>query len=181
MEIMQDVTHQLLKLYKEGNIIVQFKFKNKPNYIFEGEILELPGDVYHREVTLKKINDDSFFENPLYNDIHIKLNNNKNIIKLKLINGQIAFIRIDFIDVESIIPYGYQAERFYIREPITPEMREFIFKRDSYECQLRLEGCSKKAECCDHTIPVIAGGLTIVENLKAACNNCNLKKGRKVY
>lgn len=181
----QNITYQLLTLYKENNIKVQFKFKNKQNYIFEGEIVELPDDVYYREVTLKNISDeafinDSFSENQAYRDIHKILDKTKDIAKIKLINGQIAFIRIDFIDFESIIPHGYQAERFYIREPITAKMTEEIFARSNGLCTLKLEGCTNRAECCDHIIPVSAGGLTILENLQAACNNCNLKKGSKI-
>ena len=38
-KITEDIIYSLLTLYKEENIKVQFKFKNKPNYVFEGEIL----------------------------------------------------------------------------------------------------------------------------------------------
>lgn len=39
--------------------------------------------------------------------------------------------------------------------------------------------CRKPADCVDHLIPVSRGGTEDADNLVAACNACNSKKGSK--
>jgi len=174
----------LLSLYKNNKTKVQFKLLNKLNYVFEGEIISLPRDFFLECLKRNNLSSEDYIRDELkqetYNLISTEYSNYENIVQIKLNNGQDAFIMLDFIDPETIIPLGYNAERFYIREPITPEMREIVFRRDNFTCRLNLDGCTKRAECCDHIIPVSAGGFTIIENLQASCNNCNLKKGSKI-
>ena len=51
-----------------------------------------------------------------------------------------------------------------------------LFLRDSFRCQY----CGSKGELTfDHVVPRSSGGMTNWENVVAACNKCNLKKGAK--
>ena len=57
-------------------------------------------------------------------------------------------------------------------------LREFIFQRDAYLCQIKAPGCQIKAGDIDHIIPIAAGGDAFEEsNLRAACGKCN--RGRR--
>ena len=87
---------------------------------------------------------------------------------------------IDEIDFETITLADYDPIRYFIREPITSELRDFIFRRDNWECRLKLPGCNNKAEEIDHIIPVSIGGRNIAENLQSSCKNCNLRKSNKL-
>lgn len=104
----------------------------------------------------------------------------ENSVIVELENGDYAIFVQGEIDLNSIHPKNYQPIRYFEREPITPEMRKAVFERDNYECKLKLEGCTGKAEHCDHKIPSSVGGLTTIENLQAACAHCNLKKGNRI-
>lgn len=60
------------------------------------------------------------------------------------------------------------------RYPITPELRDFIFKRDNYTC--RYCGTKTAPFHLDHVYPVSKGGETTEENLVTSCLRCNVKK-----
>lgn len=64
------------------------------------------------------------------------------------------------------------------RHPITPELRDFIFKRDGYIC--RYCGSKDKPFHLDHVYPVSRGGETTADNLVTSCSSCNLKKHASV-
>ena len=103
------------------------------------------------------------------------------LISIKLDNGENYFVYEDEIDFETLCPSSYNPILFFKREPISEELRKQVFERDNFECQLKLEGCTHKAECCDHFfIPSSMGGLSTLENLKASCNHCNQKKSNKL-
>jgi len=85
-------------------------------------------------------------------------------------------IHLDEIDCRTIFPLSYNPIK-YPNRYISNQIREYIFRRDNYECQLKLEGCTQIAEEIDHIIPVSKGGESIIENLQASCLNCNRKKG----
>lgn len=62
---------------------------------------------------------------------------------------------------------------------IPASLRFEVLRRDSFTCQY----CGRKAPLvvlhADHVVPRIAGGPTTLENLVAACAECNLGKGAK--
>jgi len=60
------------------------------------------------------------------------------------------------------------------RLPITPEVREFVFKRDRYAC--RYCGSKNQPFHLDHVYPVSKGGETSIDNLVTSCVYCNAKK-----
>lgn len=57
------------------------------------------------------------------------------------------------------------------------KLRSAVFKRDGYACSY----CARTDLPieCDHITAVSRGGLTVMENLTAACRPCNRKKGSK--
>lgn len=63
------------------------------------------------------------------------------------------------------------------RSKLTKKLRYEIFERDHYKCVI----CGRSAEDgvilhVDHIIPVSKGGLTVPENLRTLCADCNLGK-----
>ena len=57
---------------------------------------------------------------------------------------------------------------------ITPQLREYVLKRDNYTC--RYCGSKKEPFHLDHVYPVSKGGETSVQNLVTACRKCNSEK-----
>lgn len=102
------------------------------------------------------------------------------MLTITLDNKEVAYFIMDEIDFSTIIPSSYNPIRYSPNDIITPELRDAVFKRDNNICKINDVGCTIKAECCDHIIPRSRGGLAIIENLRASCNNCNLKKSNKM-
>lgn len=65
-----------------------------------------------------------------------------------------------------------------MRETISLKLREFVLKRDHYQCRY----CGSKTEPfhLDHVYPVIKGGETSKNNLVTSCVRCNAKKHSSV-
>ncbi|QDZ39438.1 HNH endonuclease [Euhalothece natronophila Z-M001] len=59
---------------------------------------------------------------------------------------------------------------------IPPEVREYVFQRDNYQCR----SCGKKqtqtALEVDHIIPIANGGSNDISNLQTLCRRCNNQK-----
>jgi len=78
-------------------------------------------------------------------------------------------------------PKGNNSRRFYCENCTTKKiklrLRFLILERDKYTCQY----CGKKAPEVileiDHIFPKSKGGNDSIENLKTACEQCNLGKG----
>jgi 5-methylcytosine-specific restriction endonuclease McrA len=67
----------------------------------------------------------------------------------------------------------------FVRVPFrsrVPLNRRAIFVRDGHKCQY----CAATAENIDHVIPRSRGGQHVWENVVAACQPCNAKKGDKM-
>lgn len=66
---------------------------------------------------------------------------------------------------------------------VTPGLRYDILKRDGFKCQLCGRKPTKDNDVTlevDHIIPVSKGGLTIPENLRCLCRDCNRGKSNKL-
>jgi len=66
----------------------------------------------------------------------------------------------------------------YVKPSRAPAFTRFnVFLRDRFSCQY----CGSREELTfDHVIPRSKGGLTVWENVVAACSPCNLKKGDRL-
>lgn len=52
-------------------------------------------------------------------------------------------------------------------------LRDEVLSRDGRRCRY----CDGPADAVDHVVPVSAGGPTEADNLVAACQSCNSRKG----
>jgi len=143
-----------LKFYLENKQQIKFRLLRKPEYLVEGEVIEIKEEK-HRSPT--------------------------EYIKIKLITGSESLINVDEIDSNTIFPADYDPIKFFSRIQMSEELKKQVFERDDYVCQLKLDGCSEKATEVDHIIPVSKGGVNNLENLQSACMNCNRKKSNEVY
>ena len=74
----------------------------------------------------------------------------------------------------------FQASKAYQRSLMTDSLRYDIMKRDNFRCVL----CGRTARegvklHVDHIVPVAKGGLTVPDNLRTLCDQCNLGKSAK--
>jgi len=62
---------------------------------------------------------------------------------------------------------------------IPPEVRQYVFQRDKYQCQ----SCGKTSVetnlSIDHIIPLALGGQNDISNLHTLCLTCNQEKSDK--
>lgn len=59
-------------------------------------------------------------------------------------------------------------------------LRKQVLERDSYVCQIRLDGCTGHAVTVDHIQPIALGGAWWeTSNLRAACAKCNIAAGHR--
>lgn len=64
------------------------------------------------------------------------------------------------------------------RRGISPAIRAAVIGRDGKSCR----ACGKGDNLhIDHIHPVVAGGLTVMENLQVLCRRCNSSKGARDY
>lgn len=58
-----------------------------------------------------------------------------------------------------------------------PKVRKAVLERDGYVCQIKGPRCTQVATQGDHIIPILQGGAPYdMDNLRAACKNCNLDR-----
>lgn len=57
-------------------------------------------------------------------------------------------------------------------------IRAYVLARDHHTCQIGSEGCTGAATHVDHIVPRELGGGDEETNLRAACERCNLGRGR---
>ena len=62
-------------------------------------------------------------------------------------------------------------------DEIWRELRAVVFERDGYVCTYCGDAAANLE--CDHIVPVIKGGPSVLSNLTTACFRCNRSKGRK--
>jgi len=72
---------------------------------------------------------------------------------------------------------NYERLESAAREPISEEVRLFVWRRDNGKC-VRC-GSGQRLEF-DHIIPVIAGGSSTERNVQLLCESCNRSKGAKI-
>ena len=86
--------------------------------------------------------------------------------------------RLKSINFEATIEEYNAKEQ---RRLMTPELRDYIMKRDNYTCQI----CGKYMPDgvglqIDHIIPISKGGKSIKSNLQVLCSKCNGSKSSKI-
>ena len=65
------------------------------------------------------------------------------------------------------------------RIQIPTEVRKYVFKRDSFQCQSCGKTDLETNLNIDHIIPLARGGSNDISNLQTLCQTCNQKKKRK--
>ena len=145
---------------------ITFRLLLKQEYFFSGLVKEII------EPTTETIKDKAHETYEGYYGFF----NNEYKLQLKLDSGDVLILYPSEIDPLSIHPASYNPIRYFERTPISAELRQSILERDNNTCQIKMEGCTTKAEEIDHIIPISKGGLTTIENLQASCVNCNRKK-----
>lgn len=160
-------------LATEQNDILKEYYPEIPDFIREYDIVR-----FVRRMGFKDI-DFSDVYYPRYKFLYVSPGGNSTIetkITLDLTNLS------DFIKyLSGIIKYRESVKGQ--RALMTPQLREYIKKRDNYTC--RCCGLSIKDEPnllleIDHIIPLSKGGLTNENNLQTLCWRCNRKKGNKI-
>lgn len=63
-------------------------------------------------------------------------------------------------------------------DPRYKAARLFVLNRDHWTCQMRLEGCVRKANTVHHKGGVSDANLCDTNIMVAACKQCNTKEGR---
>ena len=59
---------------------------------------------------------------------------------------------------------------------IPPEVRKYVFERDSYQCQSCGKTQLETQLTIDHIIPLARGGQNDISNLQTLCYPCNQQK-----
>lgn len=62
------------------------------------------------------------------------------------------------------------------RIPIPPEVRKYVFSRDSYQCQSCGKTNRETELTIDHIIALARGGTNDISNLQTLCRSCNQQK-----
>ncbi len=63
------------------------------------------------------------------------------------------------------------------RDPVPAALRFAVLQRDAFRCRYCGATASDGVKLhIDHIVPVVAGGETSIDNLVAACEQCNLGK-----
>lgn len=71
---------------------------------------------------------------------------------------------------QEIDPRSWSAVPSIVRR----RLREYVFRRAGYRCEVRGAYCTGLAEELDHIVPRFRGGALIdVDNLRASCRACN--------
>lgn len=63
------------------------------------------------------------------------------------------------------------------RSKVTKELKDKIFKRDGYKCQICHRSINEVKLEIDHIKPISKGGLSVESNLQTLCHECNVSKG----
>lgn len=70
----------------------------------------------------------------------------------------------------------------YIRHNSKPRLSKFnVMLRDKFECQYCDVQVSSTNVTMDHVLPLSKGGRTSWDNLVASCQDCNSRKGSKLW
>lgn len=155
------VNLEKLKFYLGSKQVIKFRLLRRPEYVVEGTVVEIKDNNQEKAMVIIKL--------PMSDETDVVLDNNP-----------VCLICIEEIDSNTIFPADYEPIRFFQRTSISEDLRQEVFKRDNYECQIKSEGCQGKATEVDHIIPVSKGGLNNLENLQASCLSCNRKKSDKI-
>ena len=83
---------------------------------------------------------------------------------------------------KSINYYKPNKERTKVeRGKLTKSLRFAVLEKYNFKCRACGYGASDgKKLHVDHVIPISKGGKTVMKNLQALCNDCNIGKGTKI-
>lgn len=59
---------------------------------------------------------------------------------------------------------------------IPPDVRKYVFQRDSYKCKSCGKNQQQTTLTIDHIIPLFKGGSNDISNLQTLCKDCNQQK-----
>lgn len=62
------------------------------------------------------------------------------------------------------------------RISIPPEVRDYVFQRDNYQCRSCGKSKQETALEIDHIIAIAQGGSNDISNLQTLCRTCNQQK-----
>jgi hypothetical protein len=80
---------------------------------------------------------------------------------------------------DGVVSLPAYREKKNARQPIPKRLRFDVLRRDRYTCQYCGRSAPEVKLHVDHVVPVARGGRTVLENLRAACEDCNLGKGTR--
>lgn len=66
------------------------------------------------------------------------------------------------------------------RTPIPPEVRNYVYQRDKYQCQSCGKTSTETNLSIDHIFPLSRGGKNDISNLQTLCLTCNKSKTDKI-
>lgn len=84
-----------------------------------------------------------------------------------------------------VLPKGASPDRWSVESASRTEIRRLpgaalrfkVLRRDGFTCTYCGRGPPEVQLHVDHVVPFTAGGMTVIDNLKTACRDCNLGKG----
>jgi len=82
-------------------------------------------------------------------------------------------LTIDHPEVQRIFASRGLTDKDRLRTRQWKRQRKLVLSRDQYLCTY----CGDTATCVDHVVPRVAGGDDSLDNLVAACLQCNTRKG----
>ena len=67
-----------------------------------------------------------------------------------------------------------------LRISIPPEVRDYVFERDRFQCQACQQRSPTVRLQVDHIIPLAKGGSNDISNFQTLCETCNLAKRDRI-
>ena len=82
---------------------------------------------------------------------------------------------------ETRVPAVIMMKQMMRRRRVPRFTKTNLYLRDLYTCQYCNTKFARSELTLDHVTPVSLGGKTVWDNIVAACNDCNSRKGNKTH